>query len=227
LKTLVTCNFKTNEELTASQIVNTLLSLEFTRENGFGVRNVESEDDIIKARLIKINYSYIFDYNDTTKEIEKRQISIISEIDFLIDFNQALICIIGAISNVAPVKLFFKNTFKDQVLVTPFAQTIPEICDKLLAKKIKFKFLSIAVENFNYMDGVVGKFSGTVLDNQVVQDLVDKYKTDIQRIGISIYLSEYVEPIEIVVASMGLLKINAEENEVNEVFNDLKTLLYI
>jgi hypothetical protein len=214
------------ENVTISDISKKLSTLSFSRANGLGIRDLEVFDNIINATLIKIIYAYIYDYNDLTNEIEKKQISVVNEIGFLIDFETKIISIFGQVTNVTQIKSFFKTIFSESVRISTYELTIPQICDKLLKQRLNFNYKTISVNNFNYENGVFGKFTGVAISNKVVQDLINNYKTDVQRIGLDIYLPDYRDPVEISVGNMGSLKINCEDEEFDEIFLNLKDLLY-
>jgi hypothetical protein len=226
LKSLVVVNFVLDSDGTPEDVNHRLSNLNLTRSSGSGIKNLDFVDNTIYATLVKIVYTYIYDYNDITHEVEKKQISIINEIRFFLDFNTNLICTFGAATNVGQLRTFLKGIFDTSIKITPCNLTIPEICKKLTSKNIPFDYKSISINNFNYKNGVTGRFSGIALKNNVIQELINEYSTDVQKLGFNIYLPDYNDPVEILLGDMGQLKVDCNDEEFTDIFQQLSSLLY-
>lgn len=226
MKSLVVSNFILERDRNPEDVNHQLSISNLTRSSGSGIKDLDFIDGIIHATLVKIIYTYIYDYNDLTNEVEKKQISVINEIKFFIDFNTNLIGTFGASTNVAQLRTYLKTVFDSSVKITPCNITIPEICEILNEKHLEFNYKSIAISNFNYKNGVAGKFSGIALNNVIIQELIKEYKTDVQKIGLNIFLPDYNDPIDILVNDMGQIKVNCNDEEFRDVFQQLSALFY-
>jgi len=190
LKSLIFNSFTVATEDGATGVYENLLTSPYSDELGFGFENIEFEENLISAILIKRNATYIHEYDPITKEMVKRQIMLFSDIKFQFDFNYGVMCVFGQASYLTQLKSAMRNTFNFSFTASQTDLSPYKIYLALSERQIAFEIKSIAIERFVFQNGISGKLTGTVIDSTVADDLVNNYKTDVNKVLFQITIDE-------------------------------------
>src|ERR1035437_1132640 len=105
----------------------------YSEKDGFGFKDVQMENEKIKATLIKRSQTYINEFNVVTNSFEKANIAIFSEIKFIIDIGCGFLYIFGSSSSSNKLKSVFRNLFCGiNYTLSNFEITAANLFDKLI-----------------------------------------------------------------------------------------------
>ena len=225
MKSLIFTSFTVATENAATVVYEKLMAAPYSDETGFGFENVEIEENILSATLIKRSATYIHEYDSITKEMLKKQITLFSDIKFQIDFEFDILCVFGQALYLNQLKSAMRNTFEfsfsaNQTDLSPY-----KIYLALSEKKVAFEFQSIAIERFVFQEGISGKLMGTVIDNIIATDLVNNYKTDVNKVLFRIKIEEN-DSFGLQASNNGALKFFGPEDLFNFHLNFFKINLF-
>jgi hypothetical protein len=190
LKSLIFNSFAVAAENDSTDVYDKLLAAPYSDERGYGFENIELEENILSATLIKRNATYIHEYDPITREMLKKQIMLFSDIKFQVDFNYDLLCVFGQAVYLTQLKSAMRNVFDFSFSINQTDLSPYKIYLAISEKQIGFEIKSIAIERFVFQNGISGKLIGTVIDNIVASDLINSYKTDVNKVLFQIDFDE-------------------------------------
>jgi len=197
----------------------------YNEDTGFGFYNIGMEDGKVNAKLLKRSNSYVNEVDTQTFETSRKQIAVFTSVSFDLDFNLDLITVYGSQTQLNLLKSAFRNlndfTFEANVpnlSLTDFSVLLER-------HKVKFSIDQITIKNFNYKDGMVGRFSGEINKQSLVNEIIGQYDKDIIKATFVLTISQK-EKIILQLLPSGNLKILCEEDEVDYYINFLKQLIF-
>lgn len=208
-----------------SHLIDILNEIPYLDEKGFGYKNIEEEDNIIYATLIKRTITSVLEYIVEDNEFRNIDIPIFEEIKFSIDINKSLLYSFGAISNLNKIKTALRNSFD-----TPFTyKTLPlspvEIMDKFLNNNndISFIIKELIISNFKHKEGIIGKYIAKINKQNIITEILKDYSKEIQKISISVLGNiEY----DLTISSNQSLSIKCKEDDLFVILENLKQRIY-
>lgn len=228
VKSLVfnTFNFKSNsKENDISFFAKSIFDIPFDESHGYGFSDVEVEGNILTAKVLKRTSTFIQDYDESVKEIVKKQVYIFSDIQFSIDFEYSVLYVIGGTSQMNNVKSIFRKAFDfdydlNQIELSPFG-----FYDLLKEKNVDFNIEQIIINRFNYNNGIVGRLNGHITDQTVGADLISEYKNDVIKISFGISIDDDDQLVMQVLPNASL-KLLAEESNLDYYLTYIKSLIF-
>ena len=206
------------------ELAERLSQLNFSEEVGFGFKDVHLSDDLISAKILNRNSTYIFDYNPISKEIEKKQIFIYSDISFFIDIKINVLYVLGSLSQVNTLKTIFRNAFGHDYHIEALELDAYGFYTLLSKSSIEIIVEQITINRFNYENGVVGRFSGHVTNQATADNLVHQYKSDI--IKLSFKIPSEKDFIVVQAIQNGVIKILTDDENFEFFLDYLKQLIF-
>ena len=225
MKNIILSTFNIPGENGLPVLEQALVKTPYTDERGFGFENLEVQEDIISAVLIKRNATYIYEYDPVTKEMVKRQIMLFSEIPFEIDLAYHVLSVFGQAVYLTQLRSAFRNSFEFLYELGHTNLSPYHIYTTLLEKGISVTFQSISIENFVYEQGISGKLIGNVIDDAVATELVKTYKTDVNKALLKINIDEE-HSFGLQVANNGAVKFHSSADTFAEHFDFFKQTLF-
>lgn len=225
MKNIILSTFNLPDKDNLAKLLQGLNEVPYTDERGFGFENVDADDDLISATLIKRNATYIYDYDAQSKEMVKRQIMLFSEISFEIDLEHNVLSVFGQAIYFTQLRSALRNalTFNYEIGHTNLSPY--HIYTTLLKKGVKVTFQSLCIEKFVYNNGISGKLIGQVIDDTVATELVETYKTDVNKALLKINIDDE-HGFGLQVANNGAVKFHSTAETFAQHFNFFKLTLF-
>lgn len=211
-------------EWTIKDITQIFLEFPYTENAGYGIMNCNVEENIIIATMLKRSATFISEYNVSSKQLEKKQIFIFEEIQFYLDFNLSLLYTIGQQNNLTQVKLLFRKILNRPFVFKSIEITPYKAFELFTKQKVSFAVEEICVENFNYLNGIVGRFNAKVFDNSIGKKTIKEYKDSCSKILFRLSNTEN-ETFKCQVYSSGSFCLISEEDDVIFNFDYIKKII--
>lgn len=214
------------ERQSRNELYNTLKNCSYNDENGFGTTNVTLIDSTISVNILKRSPTFVSDYDVLSNQIVKKQIFLYNQINFDLDMKNQLLIIHGSLSDSANIKSFFRK-YSDSVnnLVTNVVNIdLNQLFKRLSLNYYKTYIRQLTVKRFNFQNGIVGRFSGEVVDQNIGNMLLSDYNKDIVKATFSLVIDDN-KTFEIQVFPVGSLKVLSEEEDHEIILNILKTYI--
>lgn len=208
-----------------TNLFETISGIVFSDDSGFGFSNVTLSENILSARVVKRTSTFINDYDNKSNEFLKKQIFVYSDLQFFIDFNFNILYVLGGLSQLNYLKSIFRTILNINIQIAPIDLNAAIFFDLVNKKNIDAQIEQIIINRFNFNNGIVGRFSGHVIDQKTGYDLINEYKTDIVKISFLIKLNEN-ECFTLQVLPNGSIKFLSEESEFEYFLNYLKQLIF-
>lgn len=173
-------------EYTIEEITRIFLSSHYAEKLGYGLINCELQEELLVSTMLKRNATFIFEYNSQSNELEKKQIFVFNEINFYLDFGRSLLYTIGAQNNLLQIKLLLKKILNSKFEFKNIELTPYKVYDVLTKRKINFSIDEICIENFNHLNGIIGRFNAKVFDNKLGKNTINQYKESCSKILFSL-----------------------------------------
>lgn len=196
----------------------------YTDDVGLGFSHVRSYEDKLEAILLKRANTYVQEYDNENKELIKKQISVYSSLKFEIDAKSRLLSVYGGNSQLISLRAAFRNLPQLIFSSDPFELKPETFCEKLKASEIDFKIRQLTIKNFNYKNGMIGRFSGEVSDQGMATDLLTEYASSIIKTTFQIAIDNEIVLIQLL--PNGAIKVLCEEDEFEYYLNFLKQLIF-
>jgi hypothetical protein len=225
LKNIILSTFNIPDEDGLAKLMKGLNDMPYTDERGFGFESIEADGDLISAILIKRNATYIYEYDAQSKEMVKRQIMLFSEISFEIDLEYHVLSVFGQAIYLTQLRSAFRTALNFNYEVGHTNLSPYHIYTTLLKKDVQVTFQSLCVEKFVYNNGISGKLIGQVIDDAVATELVETYKTDVNKALLKINIDDE-HGFSLQVANNGAVKFHSTADTFAEHFNFFKLTLF-
>lgn len=193
-------------------------------EQGFQILAVLKNENVYSVDILKRIPTYLFDFDDKSKSLNKKESFLFKQINFQIDLTDYTIKTLGGAINNNDVKLFIKRKLKNLV-VSPIEFDIKFVYDNLTSNDFEVNIKSLSIRNFNYKNGLVGKFSGQIIDKSIVDEIFLNYKSDILKAVFIIAFNSYEFDMQIF--PNGAIKILTNSDNQHNTLEDIKKYLII
>lgn len=196
----------------------------YSETSGFGFSRVQSVGKKLEAVLLKRNNTYVQEYDSEHEELIKRQIIVFSTLKFEIDAEIQLLTVYGGNSQLNTLRGVFRN-LPQLIFSSDPVELMPEnFCKKLKGSGIGFKIQQLTIKNFNYQDGMIGRFSGEISNQEIASDLLQEYASSVVKTTFQITIDEEIVLIQLL--PNGSIKLLCEEDEFEYYLNFLKQLIF-
>lgn len=202
-----------------SDLANILRAIKYNDESGYGISEMEVQDEILSALLIKRNATYIQEYNFSKQIFEKKSIYIFSKVRFYIDFEYGLLYTNGPSTNLLLVKTLLRNIQNLDFEVNGVDVSPYKIYQSLKNEKIRFTVSELSIESFNFKDGAIGKYLAVISNLNVGIELIKLYKENISKI---VFI---LENYKVYFYNNNTLSIVGESDEISENLQHFKTII--
>lgn len=196
----------------------------YNEENGYGFIDVSRDSNLLSGILINRNSTYITDYNYLDNSFQKRQIFLFSRIPFSIDITHKLLIIFGASSLLNQFRIVLQEIWKLKFYLAPIEVNPHKLYLSLQKNDLRFLVDQMSIVNFVYNNGFSGKYTGEVLKQKIVQELFEKYTTDVIKMFVTITIDSE-DKFDLQVNSNSSFKISCEEDDLEYYLDYLKPLI--
>ncbi len=211
----------------ASPTLETLLELfrnePFSDENGFGFSKIRIDSNKVTAVLLKRSNTYLQEYDLKNEELVKKQISFLSTLEFEIDLNLNLLIAYGGSAQLSSLRSVFRNMPVLKYTSDPLNMDHEVFYSKLQLAKMEFKVQQLTIKNFNFQDGMIGRFSGEISNQITAIELLKEYQGNVVKATFQLMIDQESTLIQIL--PNGCLKLLCEEDDFEYTLNYLKQLI--
>lgn len=223
-KNITVNKLRLSNEITPSYVAKTFKNTKYGDEGGYGFKENEIDDSLLSSILIKRNSTFIMDYDVNSGGFEKKQIFIFSEITFQIDFDRNIICVFGNSTALNQVKAILRILMPNSLEFSADLDAYT-LFRNLKTKNRKVRIEELIIPNFEYRNGVVGKYYAKISDSTIATELLMEYKGEILKIGVGTH-SENGDELKIILGNNGSISIICEEEDFSENVNYLFTQIF-
>ena len=211
-------NSSKNEE----QYFNELMEYPYSDEQGWGYRDVFHTNSIVSATLQKKVPIYYNIWNEEIRQIERKIIQIIKEVQFEIDFNNELIIVEGTNTQLNLIKQSFRQLFWNEFVYEQINMLPADYIQFFSGMKILTSIDEISINDFRYKSCMIGRYIAKPLDKMGIMDKLIENTINIIQAKIKIWITEEECPLSISSNSMIL-----ESSEVakDEFLNLIKKII--
>lgn len=211
-------------KLNIKNVYKNLQNNTYSNDLGLGYKNVEVLTSYINATLIRNMPTFILQPEPETNNVIEQEIILVNEIDFGLDFKFDFLDIYGSGKNIPKVlsaifPIIGKNVTTNSVALSPVRII------KKISEQYEVTVERLVVNNFQFVDGVTGKYDVRIQDKKAASSLLKKFGADISKANLIITTSEYGN-VKFGVSAGGSISIKSEEDVFFEVLELIKTLLF-
>jgi hypothetical protein len=207
------------------EFLDIVTGFRFNENLGFGLSIQESSEDPLLIKVVKRTATFINDYDDSLNEFVRKQIFVFSDFQFCVDFDLNVIYAFGGLSHINYVKYILRNILKTEFSLVPVELNVHSFYQMLLDKQIDIKIEHITINHFNFQNELVGRFSGSVLNQNVASSLLENYKADVVKVSFLIRISDN-EQFILHVLPNGALKFLSDAEDVEYLTDYLKNIIF-
>lgn len=208
-----------------NHLISTIRDFGFNERLGYGLRIVDCSDDILNVHVVKRTSTFINDFDNLENNFTRKQIFVFSEFFFFIDFNIGVLCVLGGMTQVNCVKYLFRTIIIDGYEMIPVDLTVSKLYKLIADKRVNAKIDHLTINHFNFNNELIGRFSGTVLNNTIGPSLVESYKSDIVKLSFLMQINEN-ESFTLQVFPNGVLKFLSDTEDSDFIIDYLKQLIF-
>ncbi|WP_353139910.1 hypothetical protein [Pseudopedobacter sp.] len=168
-----------NKAIDANQLADIIKGNNSDFELGFRVLKVNIISDVqLAVELLKRLPTYLLDFDSDNSEMIRRESFLFTKSIFEINLNQQYLMTFGSLSQNNDAKVFLKriglNYKLDQLYIdiASFYESSNCTYEDVFLK-------AVAIKKFNYRNGMVGRFSGEIVDNSIAAELIGNYSKDL------------------------------------------------
>lgn len=177
------------EDMSIKNLSDLFLDHKYSDENGYGFKDVTTQNDTVKSILIKRAQTYIYEFNSENDTLEKKNISIFFEIPFMMNLSSGYLNVFGNSSNSNKLKSVFRNVLHGKsYTMTNFEITATDFYKKIRCA-VNMDLLNVkelSINNFSYKGSAIGRFVSRIINENIVDELIDNYQKDIVKIVLHI-----------------------------------------
>jgi hypothetical protein len=200
------------------------LGLRYSEELGYGFRGVLLENSYLSAVLVKRTATFIPQLDVAKGELVDREIFLFSETRFALDSKFGLVEVFGSSRDVPKVLFVLRPFFGTQFTLSPVTLAPAEVIPILVGAGAEVAVDKLTVSNFQYREGIIGRYEMRLTVPALAMDIIQKYATDVSKSTISVS-----EPrsgrFMMNMGPGGRLTVRCHEDEINEILGFLKVAL--
>ncbi|WP_319268725.1 hypothetical protein [uncultured Draconibacterium sp.] len=219
---IILCTIKPFSKADISKIYRVLKQFPYSDELGFGFKDIDINSSYLVAKLLKRTPSYLYRYDVSSNQVYKENIVHISETEFLLDCDFGTLEIISSQKDANKLRSVLRNILGSEYSINNYvfkASDIVPIMEKghghLIITKMK-------ISNFQYDKNVSGTFYTVLNSNRRAIELINKYKTDINKITFEVDFEDHSKS-EFSLSDFGGLTLKCEENKLDSNLQFIKT----
>lgn len=159
----------------------------YSEEEGWGFSSVEEDEYILSATLLKRTPTSIQEWNIQQRDFEKKVIYIYTQFSFSIDFRLGLIYVQGTISALNKIKSILRNVLKGAFSYDDITLSSVILSPQFRSNDFQSLLKEISINDFNYKEGIIGKYVAKIHNQENAIEIVDKYFEKISKIKIYFY----------------------------------------
>lgn len=206
-------------------LVSTINNFGFDERLGYGLSISDFSEDILSVKVVKRTSTYINDFDNVQNQFVRKQIFVFSEFFFSIDLNINLLYVLGGMSHMNCVKYLFRTIFIDGYELKPVDLTVSNFYKLIIEKQLNAKIDHVTINHFNFNNELIGRFSGSVLNNTIGPSLIESYKSDIVKLSFLIQINEN-ESFTLQIFPNGVLKFLSDTEDFDFILDYLKQLIF-
>lgn len=226
VKSLVFNTFTLDDNLGATDInLVALLTNELYREKkGAGFTKIQGDRTQADAVLLKRNLTYIQEFDPISQELIRKQIAVYTSVKFAIDLSLGLLTVFGNQTQLNSVRTMLRNVAGLSYSSEPISLNAAGFNRVLMDKGINSRIHQITIRQFNYDNGMVGRFSGDITKQSTAAELLERYGTGIVKIAFIISVEE--QELLVQILSNGNIKFLCEEEDFDYYLDYLKQIIF-
>lgn len=197
----------------------------FNNQLGYGLTLIEEDGDLFTIKVIKRTPTFINDYDELANEFIKKQIFVFTEFRFVIDFKLNLIYVLGGLAHLNYVKYVFRELSSRPYEINHIDITALSTYKLLKERKFDARIEHLTISKFNFNNQMIGRFSGSMLKQDIALELLEQYKSDIVKASFSIKL-EGLDNYTLQVLPNSVLKFLCNEDEIELITDHLKKIIF-
>lgn len=210
-----------NTEDPVLYITKTIRGLEDNFIEGFQLIDFfESGNRTFRIEILKRSPTYLLDYDEGSKSLLKRETFIFSQTSFEIDFNHNILITSGGMAANTEVKIFIRRLLGN-INVLPLSLNILQLYEDFQSKDWIVSLKAISIRKFNYKNGLVGRFSGQIVDTIISDEILKEYNKDVLKATLE--LDNGFLQFDLQIFPNGAIKILAAVENQEEILDYLKT----
>lgn len=211
-------------KLSIKNIYRNFQNQTYNNDSGLGYKDVGITASYINATLVRNMPTFILQPEPETNNVVEQEIILVNEIEFGLDFKFDLLDIYGAGKNIPKVlsaifPVVGKNVTTDSLLLSPVRMI------KKISEQYEVVVDRLVVNNFQLVEGIVGKYDMRIQDKKASSSIIKKYGADITKANILIKTDEY-GIVKFGISSSGSISIKSEDEVFFEVLDLIKTILF-
>lgn len=203
-----------------------LLATTYNNDQGYGFDHVLMNKNLLSARLVKRIPTTIPKFDLSTGQFIDEQIFLFSEIDFVIDANLNLIEIYGPIKDAPKVRVALNPLLHSKVQSVSVQFFPYRLYSKLLQTFTTIKIENLTVSNFQYKEGIIGRYTIKSAELNLASQIIEQYGHDVTKLAFSVNDS-ILGDFTIAISSKGSLRVNCDEDLFPELLDKIKSVLFI
>jgi hypothetical protein len=207
-----------------SNVVDLLGQNSYNEITGFGFSSISLNNHHLEATLLKRTNTFIQEYDVNTSELIKRQISVFSTVRFEIDEELKLLTIFGGSSQLNALMAVLRNIRELEFVSDPIIIDSDDLYQRLNEQGLEPKIKQLTIRNFNYNNGVLGRFSGEVSKQTVAEELMKEYTNNIVKLTFQVTINN--EIILVQLHPNGSVKLLCDEGDFEYYLNYLKQIIF-
>ena len=226
VKSLVFNTFTLDDQLGATDVdLVALLNNElYAEEKGAGFTKIRGDRMQAEAVLMKRNLTYIQEFDPLSQELVRKQIAVYTSVKFAIDLSLGLLTVFGNQTQLNSVRAMLRNVAGLSYSSEPISLNASGFNKILMDKEINSKIHQITIRQFNYDNGMVGRFSGDITKQSTAAELLERYGTGIVKIAFIISVEE--QELLVQILSNGNIKFLCEEEDFDYYLDYLKQIIF-
>lgn len=206
-------------------LVSTISDFGFNERLGYGLSISDLSDDILSVKVVKRTSTFINDFDNVENQFVRKQIFVFSEFFFSIDLNINVLYVLGGMTHMNCVKYLFRTIFVDGYELKPVDLTVANFYKLIIEKQLNAKIDHVTINHFNFNNELIGRFSGSVLNNTIGPSLIETYKSDIVKLSFLIQINEH-ENFTLQIFPNGVLKFLSDTEDFDFILDYLKQLIF-
>jgi hypothetical protein len=193
------------------------LSIKFSDDVGYGFSDTSIEDDIVTSNLIYQSFIYRQVYDQDADEfISERQV-VYGKTPFSFRVDNSLLGVYVGGEKLQKLLSVMEQTFNYKIILDDVSIDINAVLQEIENLGYLYNVLGITIAKFRPINGIIGRFSASVSEQNVVSSLIENYRADVREIVLSLDFSE--KKVAWKFASSGKLSVRAEEEILDEQVN--------
>lgn len=203
-----------------------LISASYTEEEGYGFSEINLiNEQTLTAKLLKRTPTTIPQFDLNSREFIETQIFIFNEISFAIDLQYQTLNVFGPTKNVPKVRSALFALLPSHVSVSHVQFLPAKLLPQLEGEFDDFNIEHLIVNNFQYGEGIVGKYIIKEAERLPAQAIIKIYAHDVIEISLSLNDAKF-DNFLITISHRGTLKIRCSEDSFTDLLNTVKSILF-